>query len=164
MRRSPVAPDAAAHFLHLAEEYGSLIDTVEAVGEDDLLRRLSRLLPALLLAAEDLPEVEPGTEEVAPTTDHKSWAERFEAVGAVLGDKVDYWTTSDVIGNGEPEALCLTLADDLADIWSDLRQPLLLLESGGELSDAAWEWRFHASIHWGSHAVEALRVVHALTR
>lgn len=159
-----MTPDPVASFRRLAEEYCSLIENIEATVEDDVLQRLYRLLPALVVAAQDLPDVEPSTERTAPEIGHETWAGRFNAVGAALGAGVGYWTTGDVIAREEPEVLYLTLADDLADIWRDLKGPLLLLEDRGEEADAVWEWRFSASTHWGTHAAEAIRAVHALTR
>jgi len=47
------------------------------------------------------------------------------------------------------------LADDLADIWSDLKRGMVLYESGA-IEAAASEWRFHFSAHWGHHACGAL--------
>jgi hypothetical protein len=51
------------------------------------------------------------------------------------------------------------LADDLTDIYLDLHRGLALLDSGIEAA-AAWEWRFSFGIHWGRHAVSALRALH----
>jgi hypothetical protein len=51
------------------------------------------------------------------------------------------------------------LADDLTDVYLDLRRGLALLDSGIEAA-AAWEWRFSFGIHWGRHAVNALRALH----
>ncbi len=142
----------------------ALIETVEGTAEVVVLQRLGRLLPALLVAVQDLPDGEPATEFDSPDISHQTWADRYRAHNAALGAKVDYWTTSEVIATEEPEVRCLTLADDLADIWSDLKGPLLLLEAGGEEADAVWAWRFGASTHWGTHAVEAIRAVHSHTR
>ena len=156
-----VALDPVENFRRLATEYCSLIENVEAAAGGDVLERLCRLLPALLVAAENLPDREPGTEQTAPGIAHETWAERFNAA---LGSKVAYWTTREVVAQDEPEVFCLNLADDLADIWRDLKGPLLLLEDGGDEADAVWQWRFSATTHWGTHAVEAIRAVHSLTR
>jgi hypothetical protein len=32
------------------------------------------------------------------------------------------------------------------------------------LSDEFWEWRFHFDVHWGDHAVDALRALHRACR
>lgn len=52
------------------------------------------------------------------------------------------------------------LSEDLADIWRDLKPPLLLFDAG-HIDAAVWEWRFHFQAHWGAHATAALRALHA---
>jgi hypothetical protein len=51
------------------------------------------------------------------------------------------------------------LADDLADIWRDLKRGLALYSKGNR-SAAACEWRESFRMHWGSHAAGALHALH----
>ena len=51
------------------------------------------------------------------------------------------------------------IADDLADIWSDLK-PGLELYDANEQASAAEEWRFNYEMHWGRHATAALYALH----
>lgn len=51
------------------------------------------------------------------------------------------------------------LADDLSDIYGDLRMGLSLYD-GGHQQAAAWEWQLHFRIHWGRHLVAALYAMH----
>jgi hypothetical protein len=53
------------------------------------------------------------------------------------------------------EPVVADLADDLADIWRDVKGGLLLYESGDQDS-AAWHWSNDYSLHWGHHATAAL--------
>lgn len=57
------------------------------------------------------------------------------------------------------EPVVADLADDLADIWRDLKPGLQLFEAGHH-SAAAWHWRFLFKIHWGHHAIGALYALH----
>jgi hypothetical protein len=50
------------------------------------------------------------------------------------------------------------VADDLADVYRDLSQGVRL-ESAGRPVDALWQWHMNFRIHWGRHAVSALRVL-----
>ncbi len=50
------------------------------------------------------------------------------------------------------------LADDLADVWSDLKSGLRYYEKG-RIEDAAHEWRANFDIHWGEHAADAIAVL-----
>ena len=56
------------------------------------------------------------------------------------------------------DAIVGSLADDLADTYFDLKEGLALQEAGEtEPSRVIWEWRFSFDIHWGEHALSALR-------
>ncbi len=51
------------------------------------------------------------------------------------------------------------LADDLADIWRDLRVGLWAYRAGKVVA-AESEWRSSFNIHWGRHAADALLALH----
>jgi hypothetical protein len=51
------------------------------------------------------------------------------------------------------------IADDLADVWRDLKPGLELYESN-DLAAAAAEWQFGFEFHWGRHATAALYALH----
>jgi hypothetical protein len=51
------------------------------------------------------------------------------------------------------------LADDLTDVYVDLKGGLALLDRSSE-PEAVWHWRYLFGIHWGRHATSALRVLH----
>ena len=59
----------------------------------------------------------------------------------------------------EEASVTNSLADDLADIYRDLKAGLSLYEAEHPI-DAAWEWRFRFQIHWGQHLVGAMRPIH----
>ena len=51
------------------------------------------------------------------------------------------------------------LADDLADIWRDLKRGLGLFNSG-HVPAAVWEWRQSFWTHWGNHATGSIFALH----
>lgn len=152
---------AVESFRDLAASYCELVEGVSSFEPDEVLERLAVLLPSLMAAAVQLPRLEPDPDLDAPAISHEAWSERFDAINARLGAVGDYWTTMHVRAGSTPEVVNLPLADDLADIWQDLRGGLDLLASGGGTADVVWEWRFGFETHWGAHAAEALRAVHA---
>jgi Domain of unknown function (DUF5063) len=72
-------------------------------------------------------------------------------------EKDIYWEVSDPYEASEP--VCGSLTDDLLDVYADVRRGLDLWD-GSHQQAAIWEWRFHFDIHWGDHAVDALRALH----
>jgi hypothetical protein len=148
-------------FRCLAESYCALVEQIEQLEPSEVLRRLSVLLPALIAKATELPDLEPTEGYDAPEISHGVWSERFAAIDSTLGHLGGYWTTMEVRSAAEPGVVPLPVADDLVDIWRDLRGGLDALTDNGTVADAVWEWRFNFGIHWGAHAIEALRAVHA---
>jgi Domain of unknown function (DUF5063) len=55
-----------------------------------------------------------------------------------------------------------SLADDLSDIYVDLRQGEDFW-SHGLFDEAVWQWRFGFESHWGEHATSALRAIRTLS-
>ncbi len=51
------------------------------------------------------------------------------------------------------------LADDLADIYKDIKLPLEAYDSG-QTSYAVWQWRFCFETHIGRHMLSALKAMH----
>lgn len=57
------------------------------------------------------------------------------------------------------------LADDLADIYRDLKPGLSAFATGEDayLDDLLFQWTHHGHVyHWGRHAVDAMRALHWL--
>ena len=72
-------------------------------------------------------------------------------------EKEHYWEVFDPYELTEP--VCGSLSDDLLDVYYDVQRGLALWD-GGHAREAIWEWRFHFEIHWGDHAIDALRALH----
>jgi hypothetical protein len=149
-------------FIVVVKEYVDLVEGSSQIPLHDFLRKCAKLLPqiyslGLELPEIDLPEQEPnGTiidEVLSPMPllkdligKHDLYAEVFDPI--ILDEDM-------VIGS---------LSDDLADIYLDLKRPLLKYEIGNDkLKDiAVWEWKFNIGVHAGNHIVDALRPIHRL--
>lgn len=57
------------------------------------------------------------------------------------------------------ESVVADLAEDTADVFSDVVEGLRLFDAG-EHEQAHWQWGFSLP-HWGEHATSAIRVLHA---
>lgn len=64
----------------------------------------------------------------------------------------------------DTESVMGDIADDLADIYWDLYQPLIKYDSllPETQVSAIWEWKFNIAGHCGDHIVNVLRPLHAL--
>jgi hypothetical protein len=148
-----------ADFRGLAEEYVALVDGVD--DGTSLLAELVTLLPRLYAIATRLPDVRPeGDDEPARESRFEDWQLIRGRLDRLLGDDDLYWVV-DPSGPPEGEPAAGSLSDDLADIYLDVTDGLKLLKGSGSEVDAAWEWRFSFWSHWGVHAADAIRVIHA---
>jgi hypothetical protein len=150
MTLTPLALEVAA-FVREAREYCLFVQTAAAL---PLAKRLStartRLL-ALYAAATSLPEA-PEIDDVA--------AEASPPVPtdwSGFDDKDIYWEIFDPYEQSEPVAG--SLSDDVLDVYQDIARGLALWDAAHHLA-AIWQWRFHFEVHWGDHAIDALRGLH----
>ena len=111
-----------------------------------------RHLCDLYRLALDLPDV--SGDEDAPDITHAEWMKvytRFQSL-----KPYNYSKIYDPLEFPADEAVFCDLADDLADIWRDLKSGLILWEAGA-FDAASWQWRFSFSSHWGRHLTGALQ-------
>ena len=180
-------------FVPLAREYCNLIESGTR-GRIKLLRGCGEMLPELLSLALRLPDLNTSSRVqnevrlawnfvnarhgLTPERREKAEKSRYRhavisisdcvllrrRISRVLGDFDYYHMVFHPYGDGD--SIGHTLADDLADIWRDLKEGLLVFDVGDESSRryAVWSWRFHALIHWGlTHVTSALKpIVHIL--
>jgi hypothetical protein len=62
--------------------------------------------------------------------------------------------------NETDSASIADVAEDLADIYRDIKRGLAQYERGAHAA-AAWEWSLHFHAHWGRNALAALSALHA---
>ncbi len=140
----------ALRFDELARRYCTFIETMETMPSEERVVEAVRLLSALVGAAIGLPQNVDVTEAdvagvAAPAID--------------LGIHDFYFEVFDPFE--EAELVVSSVANDLGDIYVDLREGIDLLKDGNP-SDALWAWRSSYATHWGDHAVDALRALHRI--
>ena len=91
---------------------------------------------------------------------HEEWRRVYEDIGSRLAGPDMYMEMFDPFGWDE-EPVVGSLADDLADIYQEIRAGLLQWRRGAQ-EDAAWTWRFGFETHWAQHATGAMRALQAL--
>ncbi len=125
----------------------------------------------LYASAQTLPKVSlDGEADVDPpgNVSHDEWRRVFEMVAAVLGGQRYYWAffdPSEPRNSQKAESVCGDLADDLADIYRDIKPGLREWETGRDecLQRAVFDWRVASfDDHWGIHAVSAMRALHPI--
>lgn len=113
------------------------------------------LLAELYLAALQLPDLGCGKEQKAVHVAHDEWLGIYQKFASL--PLTGYWDVFNSIE--ETESVFNSLADDLADIYRDVKAGLFIYEAE-HLIEAVWYWRFHFQVHWGQHLVGAQRAIH----
>lgn len=163
--------EAAERFGAVAHEFCSIVDSAPKLDKVELLTAIYVVLPRLINEAIGLPKIETPDEDDAPiepeppsvrqkaSMTDEQWGLLYNSLKEKLGDWDLYWQVFDP--TTDKEAVCGTLADDIADIYRDLKEGLVLKETLAALpDDIIWEWRLRYYFHWGKHALDALLTIH----
>jgi len=135
----------------LATAYCRLI---EASGAASIpwLAQVADLLPRLHAAVLSLDLR--GDEEGEPLTpDLDARFELYTHLRELLGDRDGYWLEFDRVGG--QRIMTGSLADDLTDIYCELKHALRVHERSPGLGGRGWYQGF--ATHWGQHLVDAVR-------
>ena len=164
---------AVSRFGPIAQQYCSLVDSRSALDKSEFLLQVYRMLPELIAEASGLPPVSFGDDEneeqeasinkIHAETEMKQqeWGLLYDSLKEKLGDWDLYWMVFDP--RTDNEAIHGSLADDIADIYRDLKDGIGLKETNKvPACEIIFEWRFGFTSHWGQHAVNALRTIHFL--
>jgi len=157
---------AFREFNSAASEFCGAVDSASALDRVELLSRLYEILPRLIHQGIGLPSLswsDGYTREETKQTRMKEaeWWQLYELLKEKLGDWDLYWQVFDP--TKDSEAIRGSLADDIADIYRDVKEGLDLHDPDLALQqDAICGWRVLYYSHWGQHAINALYTIHFL--
>ena len=142
----------------LARNYCELVDRLDE-SNNNWLKQVATLLPRLhaAVAALNLPEPKNGS-YFDHGADLDARFELYSQLRQLLGDRDSYWMEFDVAE--DEQSMSGSLADDLTDIYCELKQGLLLVD--GEPERAVEDWHKGYHLHWGQHLVDAERHLYGL--
>ena len=141
----------------VARNYCELVESLTE-GNTRWLKEIASLLPRLhaAVAALNLPDSERSHH---PLADLDSRFELYTCLRQQLGDRDSYWMEFDVAGDGQ--TMSGSLADDLTDIYCELKHGLQLLDAQAQQAVEGWHQGFH--LHWGQHLLDAERHLYGLS-
>lgn len=144
--------------LAIARRYCQLIESLDD-GDRAPLAQLNELLPRLHAAMTAVgPSAEHGILDPEADLDHRF--ELFSRLHRLLGDLDGYWMEYDV--TPDRQEMSGSLADDLTDIYCELKNGLARLERSSDPHLTLGRWRMGFCKHWGQHVVDAERHLYAL--
>ncbi len=153
---------SVASFREKAQEFCLPVESYARFSRKEFLSRIHTSLVDLYAAALRLPEVEweePVGGSLSAEVRHQTVYEpTYRALLGKLGDTATYTEIFDPFENSAP--ISGSLADDLADIYADLKDGLRILEQTRSVTSAVWDWRFSFMHHWGiHHLADALKAI-----
>jgi len=156
--------EIADRFRVIALRFCSLVDAAPNMDRTELLVAVYRMLPGLIDEAVRLPEVELSEkhDELAPKA-ARLRSHDHQRLYPMLKEKLGDWDLYRHVFDPtkDEEAILGTLSDDLADIYHDLKDGLILDETlQAPPEDSIWTWRLLFHSHWGEHAISALGAIH----
>lgn len=180
MNAVPDNAEVAGRFGAVAKRFCAIVDSAPGLNRTDLLMQIYRILPQLIGEAISLPNLESsdGDDEDEESEEElvgkfkesvlraeadslsyvaSEWRPLYVSLQKKLGDWDLYREVFDP--TKDTETVCGSLADDIADIYHDLKEGIDLSEASPE--EGIWHWRVQFS-HWGHHAIDALRTMHVL--
>lgn len=141
----------------LAQNYCSLVDGFDPSSRD-WLSHVHELLPRLHAAVSTLNRLVPENAELM-AIDLEARFELYTHLKEYLGELDAYWMQYDVAGDGQ--TMSGSLADDLTDIYCELKQGLRLYDDEPDRAVAGWLQGYR--LHWGQHLIDAERHLYDLS-
>jgi hypothetical protein len=150
-----------SRFRQAAFEFVGIVEAFGKFPREVFLAMISDSLAELYSSALRLPLVEPDTAETddAPFGTLE-WVTLFNSLREKIGSHDGYWTVFDSTEKCDP--VQGSLAGDISEIYSDLKDAILILQTGAPNRDSLWELRFSFRSHWAKHALGALTAIHDL--
>jgi hypothetical protein len=117
----------------------------------------------LYLKASLLPLLEPVFEEgnVKSVTE-SDWTQVHDTLKSVFGTANDFNEVFDEKAKDSEGPVVSSLAENMADIYQDLKNSLVLYRTGTNevMNDAVWECRLNFEHYWGQLLTNSLRAIH----
>lgn len=148
--------EAARSYCELFEGLDELNDEMGAAW----LGQVARLLPRLHLAIADLGYQSKRNGLPMVRCDLDDRFELYTRLHGLLGDKDPYWMEYDLV---DEQTKSGSLADDLTDIFCELKRGLEMLEGHPEEPSRALDALCCGfQVHWGQHLLDAQRHLYSL--
>ncbi len=152
-------------FVAVANELCNFLEQAGGFSRPDFADKSRKILPLLYYKAALLPVTEAvfedGTEKFVTEED---WHTVHDTILNKLGRFNDYQEVIDPVLRDTDDSVGGSIAENLADIYQDLKDFVLLYRMGTVdlMNDALWECTQHFDQDWGQKLLNSLRALHNL--
>lgn len=159
----PLYSRNVVEFVAAANEFCKYQEHAGEIKGDEMLKIMQRLLPFLYLKASLLPSLEPFFEDDNERfVTESDWFKVNDTLKEKFGTANDYLEVFDEKINESEGPVVSSLAENMADIYQDLKDFLLLYQTGTRevMNDAVWRCRLNFESYWGQKLTNSLRAIH----
>ena len=152
-------------FITVANEYCLFVEKSENYTKEDIIHYMLKICPLIYLKGALLPISEDNEFEIPERyVTEELWESIYKPVSTKLGKDDTYWSISNNDA-GEHVPLMASIADNLADIYQDLKDFIMLYSKGTHAAkeNAVAECQKLYETHWGSKIVNAHKALHNVT-
>ncbi|HKL37934.1 MAG TPA: DUF5063 domain-containing protein [Bacteroidales bacterium] len=157
--------EMVSKFVTRAAEYCTFVENAGNFSKVDFVQKSIRLFSGIYADMANMPEIPNATESVNEKfVDENDWHRIYNQVNSKLGYHDDYVDVYDPVAKEDQDVSIVSLADNYADIYQDIKDFVTLYSRGNEevMADALWECRMSFEEYWGPKMLSALRTLHRL--
>lgn len=152
-------------FVTVAVEFCIFMESFKGLSVEEFTSKMTKILPLLYLKVQLVPEIESddfGNIENAVTEDDYNFI--LNRVTAVMGRHNDYLEVFEEDMKYSAEPILAHVAEDLADIYQDIRNFVAIYERGIEehMNEALYTCIDDFKSYWGQTLVNVLRALHSV--
>lgn len=150
-------------FVTVSAEYCAMLEQFSGADKATFLSKMQKLLPLLYLKASLLPKIDEENEGFLQNyVTEDDWMALFLRLKDLLGEDVEYLEVFDERMADSEAPIVVSLAENFADIYQDLRDFLTNFHLGTEelVAAALLQLQTNFADYWGQYTVNALRAVH----
>lgn len=148
----------------LAREYCRFTERVEGQPREDVIEFYRKILPLLYTRASMIPDNEPDAQVAERFVTEPQWEVIFKDLREVFQENDEFYFI-DYSDPGDIEPWKGSLADQLADIYQDLKDFQILFEKNTYTAreSAVYQCRQLFVTHWGERLTRSLHLLHAFS-
>jgi len=160
-----VYSEYVTEFVTVVSEYCKFVENTYRFSKRDFLNKAHKILPLLYLKASLLPKFQSVfDDENEKFVSEEEWDFIHDSVKSKLGYHDEYREVFDPLTHEQVEQSSASIADNLADIYQDIKNFISLYHIGSEeiMNDALWECQINFEEFWGQKLVNALKAIHTV--
>lgn len=150
-------------FVQLAAEFCIFVENTQQFKKKDFIRKLHQLLPLVYLKGTLLPKTESiFDDDNEHFVTEEAWFQIHDMTKQKLGYHDEYLEIFDPQTHEDELQSTASLADNIADIYQDLKNFISLYHVGNDelMNDALWEVQMNFEEFWGQKCTNAMRALH----